>query len=361
MKTYLKKANINFYPKHLFYAPQWIILAVNNVCNLHCKMCDVGTQHTQSNFYDHMVGTQPMNMPKELLFKIIDETKHYFPSTKLGYAFTEPSVYPYLMESLQYASSKNIYTSMTTNGLQLAKQADDLMTSGLNEICISLDGPPQIHNEIRGHKQSFEKAMAGIEKLISLPKRKIKISVFCAITEWNIGSLMEFLTYFKNVPLHQIGFMHTVFNTEKQAAEHNLQFGENYFATASNMQEIKLENYDLEKLHTEIQAIKQANFLFPIHFQPRLNTKQELENYYLSPEVKIGKKCLDVFQHLMIKSDGSVIPAHSRCYAINAGNIYTESLKEIWNSKNVSKLRKDISDAGGLFPACTRCCSGFAN
>jgi MoaA/NifB/PqqE/SkfB family radical SAM enzyme len=361
MLEILKKANINLYPQHLFYAPQWVILAVNNVCNLHCKMCDVGTKNTNSNFYDHMVGTHPLNMPRELIFKIIDELQLYYPTTKLGYAFTEPSVYPFLLESLHYAESKNIYTSMTTNGLQLAKQADELIESGLNEICISLDGPPAIHNEIRGHKQSFEKAVAGIEKLFSNEKCKMKISVFCAITEWNIGYLTEFLSYFKKYPLHQIGFMHTVFNTDEQAEMHNQKFGNSYFATASNMQEIRLENYDLEKLNAEIQSIQKINYSFPIAFQPRLNSLVALENYYRHPETKIGKKCMDVFQHLMIKSDGSVIPAHSRCYAVDAGNIYKESIQTIWNSKAVQKLRSDLSNAGGLFPACTRCCSGFSN
>ncbi len=99
MLSYFKKANMLAYPKHLFYAPQWIILGVNNVCNLHCKMCDVGTKNTQSNFYDHMVGTHPINMPKELIYKIIDQVHQYYPTAKLGYAFTEPSVYPFLIES----------------------------------------------------------------------------------------------------------------------------------------------------------------------------------------------------------------------------------------------------------------------
>ena len=61
----------------------------------------------------------------------------------------------------------------------------------------------------------------------------------------------------------------------------------------------------------------------------------------------------------MIKSDGSVIPAHGRCYNITLGNLYENSIKEIWNSKTLNKLRLDLKKAGGLFPACSRCCSSF--
>ncbi len=361
LQQVIKKANIKFNPQHLYFSPSWIILGVNNVCNLHCKMCDVGTKNSHSNFYDHMVGTQPLNMPKDLIFKIIEDVALHFPKTKLGYAFTEPSVYPHLMESLCHASAKGIFTSMTTNALQLSKQADDLIASGLNELCISLDGPPLIHNKIRGSKNSFEKAIEGIEKLYTNKSNKIKISIFCAITEWNIGSLVEFLQHFKNYPLAQIGFMHTVFNTEQQAQIHNQKYGETYFATSSNMAEINLENYNLKQLESEIKSIKQAQFNFPIRFQPNLNSLNELNDYYHQAEKKFGTRCMDVFQHMMIKSDGSVIPAHTRCYNVAAGNVYKDSLKTIWNAPAVAQLRKDISAAGGLFPSCTRCCSGFSN
>jgi MoaA/NifB/PqqE/SkfB family radical SAM enzyme len=360
IKKFLKRANMMAYPQHLFYAPQWIILGVNNVCNLHCKMCDVGTKNTQSNFYDHMVGAHPINMPKELIFKIIDEVYANWPTTKLGYAFTEPSVYPFLIESLRYANEKKIFTSITTNALQLAKQADDLIEAGLNELCISLDGPPEIHNVIRGNKQSFEKALAGIEKIFSNKNNRTKVSVFCAITEWNIGHLMPFLEYLKSYPLHQVGFMHTVFNTEEQANEHNKIFGNSYFATSSNIDELNFNAYNLPLLHEEITAIKKTEFKFPIRFQPEINSLAQLQSYYHHPEIKFGKLCTDAFNHLMVKSDGSVIPTHSRCYNIKAGNLHQHSLKEIWNAELVQNLRKDLLKAGGLFPSCTRCCSAYA-
>jgi MoaA/NifB/PqqE/SkfB family radical SAM enzyme len=356
----LKKINRIVYPQHLFYAPQWIILGVNNVCNLHCKMCDVGTKNTHSNFYDHMVGTHPINMPKELIYKIIDEVNTYFPTAKLGYAFTEPSVYPFLIDSLKFANSKNIFTSMTTNALQLSKQADDLIEAGLNELCISLDGPPEIHNAIRGNKQSFEKAIAGIEKIFNNKGNQIKVSVFCAITEWNIGYLQDFLGHLEHFPLSSVGFMHTVFNTQEQANEHNLQYGNTYFATHSNIDEINFSAYNLPLLFEEIKAIKNKSYQFSVKFQPEIESLSQLKNYYHYPHIKFGKLCTDAFNHLMIKSDGSVIPAHSRCYNINAGNIYKQSLKEIWNTKVLQTLRKDLLKAGGLFPSCTRCCSAYA-
>ena len=61
----------------------------------------------------------------------------------------------------------------------------------------------------------------------------------------------------------------------------------------------------------------------------------------------------------MIKSDGTAIPAHGRCYNLTVGNIYEENLTTIWNSPVLGAFRKDLMKAGGLLPACSRCCSAF--
>ena len=216
----LKSINKRFYPQKLFYGPEWIVLGVNNVCNLHCKMCDVGIEYTASNFYQNLMGTSPLNMPIELIKKIFDETAKHFPKTKIGYAFTEPLIYPHLIESLHYAKEKILYTSITTNALTLKQKAKDLCDAGLNDIFISLDGPEEIHNEIRGNKNSFQKAIEGIEELLK-QKNVPDISIFCVITEWNIGHLKEFVDYFIKFPIKQLGFMHTNFTPDFIVQNHN--------------------------------------------------------------------------------------------------------------------------------------------
>ncbi|WP_433991508.1 hypothetical protein U8527_03300 [Kordia algicida OT-1] len=84
-----KKINKKVLPSKYLFPPEWIILGVNNVCNLHCKMCDVGTKSLDTNFAQNLVGTHPINMPLPLIEKIIDQMAEYYPISKLGYAFTE--------------------------------------------------------------------------------------------------------------------------------------------------------------------------------------------------------------------------------------------------------------------------------
>jgi len=356
--TLLKNINKKYFPKNYFFDPEWIVLGVNNVCNLHCKMCDVGTQNTETVFAQNLIGTHPLNMPLPLLESIIDQVAKYYPTTRLGYAFTEPLVYPHLEESLFYAKKKGIKTSITTNALTLKHKAKRIIDGGLDELYISLDGPQDIHNEIRGHKKSFQKAVEGIEEVLNLNPSQ-KISIFCVITAWNIAYLKEFLEFFTDYPLVQIGFMHTNFTPTHIAESHNALWANIYPATASNVEEVNIDNFDLETLWNEIQEIKAKKYDFNVSFSPEIISKEKLYEFYHQPEKKIGKLCNDVFSNIMIKSDGNVIPAHGRCYNLTLGNIYNESLKEIWNSKVLNKFRLDLIANGGLLPACSRCCSAF--
>ncbi|MBI4249775.1 MAG: radical SAM protein [Elusimicrobia bacterium] len=197
---------MRFFPDSFPYAPDWVVLGVNNACNLRCKMCDVGAGYKASNFYHNMTGAKPLNMPRELIFKIIDETARYFPKAKLGYGFTEPLLYPHLVESIRYAKQKRLTTALTTNAFGLERLAVDLALAGLDEVSVSLDGPPEIHNAIRGHARSFAGAFEGIKKIFKIKGPAPEVSIFCAVTEWNIGHLVRFAELFKSFPLRRLGF-----------------------------------------------------------------------------------------------------------------------------------------------------------
>lgn len=358
IKSGLKGLNKRFLPQHLFYEPQWLVLGVNNICNLHCKMCDVGTNNLETNFAENLVGTRPLHMPLELFQLIVDQSVKFFPNIKLGYAFTEPLVYKYLGESLKYAFENKMYTSITTNGLNLRQKAEDINAFRVSDLFLSLDGPQDIHNEIRGHKSSFQRAIEGIEELIKL-NSKTKISIYCVITEWNIGYLKQFADFFSKYPLERLGFMHTNFTPKHIADSHNRLFNDKYPATHSNVEEVNIDNMDLKLLWEEIKSIKNKKYHFPVIFSPEITNEEQLNTFYKKPEILIGKKCEDVFSNIMIKSDGSVIPSHGRCYNLKIGNLYETNLKEIWNAPTLSRFRQDLNKTGGLMPACSRCCSAF--
>jgi Fe-coproporphyrin III synthase len=354
----LRRLNAKYWPTHVFQGPKWLVLGVNNACNLHCKMCDVGTQYEESNFFKNLVGSKPVHMPLELFRNIVDQAARFYPNTKIGYAFTEPLIYSHLEASLRYVKSKNLFTAITTNGLGLKKWAPVMHEVGLDEINISLDGPATVHNFIRGNEASFSKAVEGIEALRAL-KGKAAINVYCVITEWNADLLTDFLNELKPYAITKVGFMHSNFTPQHIADLHNAEFGATYPATPSNVSDTNNSAIDIKKLTETIREVRENKWSFPVHFFPDIPSSEALERYYRQPEVFIGKRCLDIFSTIMIKSNGDVIPAHGRCFNLTVGNLYKQNLPEIWNSAIIVKFRKTVTSHGGLLPACSRCCSSF--
>ena len=322
-------------------------------------MCDVGTGSSGTNFSQNIAGTKPRHMPLELFKDIVVSATRFFPGAKLGYAFTEPLIYKYLEESLEFSSRHKRHTAITTNGFQLRKKASSIIQSKVKEIFISLDGPEKIHNHIRGRKDAFSKAIDGLETLFTYG-RPPGISIFCVITRWNTGYLKKFADFFNPYPIRQLGFLHTNFTTRQVANIHNRYFGEKYHTTHSNIEQTSIPKMDLETLWEDIRMVNNTNYPFRVSFSPELKSKAALNQFYFRPEELIGKSCKDVFSNIMIKSNGSVIPAHGRCYNLEVGNLYNSSLKKIWNSTVFGQLRTDLGRAGGLFPGCSRCCSAFS-
>ena len=350
------------YPRRLFYGPDWIVLGVNNACNLHCKMCDVGVSFEGSNFYRNLTGSDPLNMPLDLVRQVVDQAAAAWPNVSIGFAFTEPLAYPPVVEAVRLASEKGLRTSLTTNGLTLSRHAQGLVGAGLRHLMVSLDGPPAIHNAIRGHKSSFEKAIAGIQMYLDEAKgaaRPTGVSIFCTITQWNIGHLESFLDLLRPLRLEQVGLMHTSFVTEATAQQHNQTFGGGYPATASNMSEIDLGAMDLDRLWTEIVSIESRSWPWPLSMSPRVASRPALETFYRSPSVFVGKRCNDTFSKMLIQSNGDVLPAAGRCFNVKIGNLRESSLSEIWNGNALGGFRKTLVDAGGLLPACSRCCAAY--
>ena len=58
------------------FAPEWLVLCINNFCNLKCRMCDVGIGERASVFYANMIGDDPGNMSLDLLKQHIFECRN---------------------------------------------------------------------------------------------------------------------------------------------------------------------------------------------------------------------------------------------------------------------------------------------
>jgi MoaA/NifB/PqqE/SkfB family radical SAM enzyme len=81
-----------------------------------------------------------------------------------------------------------------TNGLLLRKKAQELLDSGVNFVCISLDGVNEVNDKIRGVPRYYEKVIEGIEELQRIDTQKrIKINIGTTLLSQNIHQVPELI------------------------------------------------------------------------------------------------------------------------------------------------------------------------
>jgi Fe-coproporphyrin III synthase len=90
----------------------------------------------------------------------------------LGYravAFSggEPLIYPGLADALRRATALGLKTGVTTNGTLLDPPRLEALHDLVTVLAVSLDGPPHLHNEIRGSSSAFQRLSDGVANLRS--------------------------------------------------------------------------------------------------------------------------------------------------------------------------------------------------
>jgi len=95
-----------------------------------------------------------------------------------------------LPEVLRYARQRGLKTGIATNGFLLDQAAAEwIKEAQVQSVQISLDGPPETHNRIRGNSQSFERAVRAVELLTRL--KVPLVSVATTVTTENIHEIDE--------------------------------------------------------------------------------------------------------------------------------------------------------------------------
>lgn len=101
--------------------------------------------------------------------RILDQVKEDFDIRRILLCITggEPLLRKDFFEILGYAHRLGYRWGMTSNATLITKEvAHELAESGMRTISVSIDGLPDTHDELRGMKGGYERAMQGLQNLI---------------------------------------------------------------------------------------------------------------------------------------------------------------------------------------------------
>jgi MoaA/NifB/PqqE/SkfB family radical SAM enzyme len=170
----------------------WLLsLRITHRCNHRCTIC----AQWGKNGYNAREDTPKVTgeVPVEIYKKVIDEVA----SKKVHVYITggEPFLYEPLVPLVNYMKQKGLTVQIVTNGVGLEKNAETIVDNGWDMICVSFDGPREVHDKCRGTTGALDTAIRGIMEIQKNKKEKKTnkpgIFVLTTISKNNESTLFE--------------------------------------------------------------------------------------------------------------------------------------------------------------------------
>lgn len=187
-----------------------VTLEVAFRCNVRCVFC--------SRWDD----------PNDLELSVIREIADDMREMKADYVSLtggDPFVRKDIREIIDIFVDRGVPIHINTNGVLLRRYADFLLerSRSIVGITVSIDSAdPHTHDEIRGVTGTFDKAIAGIERI----RNGIPVSIACTLNQRNLGEIEQFDRFCKEKgydyrfqPLHEDGSNQLTPNQDGVAVE----------------------------------------------------------------------------------------------------------------------------------------------
>ncbi|MCP3951973.1 MAG: radical SAM protein [Desulfobacterales bacterium] len=310
-------------------------------CNLRCIHCWIKPEHVADSRAYHQVNRDniSVNLMETVVAQAVDLGLVNIKLTG-GEPFVCPEIFDYLDCFSKYGLSFTIETNAT---LLTTAKIKKLKAYNIRLLSTSLDGSgPRVHDRIRGVPGSFERTATAITALV---QHQIFPQVIFCLQRANAHDLEATIQVARKLGI-------------KSFEINPLALSGNLVASDSDCQALALEQ--LLDLNRRVETI------FPEKF-PDIRV-----NLYIPPALKgirslatTNLKACAIFNicGILANGDVSLCGIASTRKELVAGNVKTQSLKEIWEKAEIfQRIRKKIP--GGLEGVCSRClfrhhCLGF--
>jgi len=360
-----------------------------NFCNLSCPECPAGMKKLTR----HEGLMQP-----ETFQSIISQMLPHLSYLTL-YFQGEPYLNRHFLNFIAFARSKKIFVATATNGHFLDEATvRQTITSGLNQLIISLDGADQESYQAYRMGGDFAKVVAGIRLLVIEKKRmksdKPEIILQCLLLKSNEHKLAEIKKLGKDLGVNKITFKTAQFNDYSQG---NPLMPENpkltrYIRISGKSEETQNPKFKIQKSKVKNQKskVKSQNpkvkiqnskfkiqtcksnlktekvFHFPIFkfADSQIKTPPVNQNTKSAATYSIKNRqpnsCFRMWSSCVITWDGNVVPC---CFDKDAkyvaGNMNKQNFNEIWRGHFLQEFRKNISQDRKSIDICTNCSQSF--
>jgi MoaA/NifB/PqqE/SkfB family radical SAM enzyme len=328
-----------------------VTLELTYRCNWKCDFCFL-----KNNVLNRRVD----ELTYDEILDIIDQVAHHH----MGFYITggEPFVRRDCIDIVRAIKQRGLKVGVNTNSHILDEaKIDELKEIGLDYLISSVHGPEEVHNQVTGVR-SYHKAMANLVYWKSNNGKngkrcRTKILINYVITPDTAGHMNDLVHIAHEAKVDALTFQHETFLTRKDRLRHDALW-QDLFGKPNDVELSFLDfdpaKYDVVELTERIASAKALarRLGVPTFFKPDLRG-EGLTNWYGDDFYHDGR-CSYLYTDARINPRGDVITCQFIPKVV--GNIREEKLMDIMNNAAFVEQRKKIQEAGGLFPACARCC-----
>jgi AdoMet-dependent heme synthase len=296
-------------------------------CNLRCRHCYQEGQSDQELSFAEILGTID-----EIAEMITTWSDSYGLSFSPSFTVTggEPFLRGDLFEILEAMRQKGFDLFLLSNGILIDREkAEGLAQLGVKGVQISLEGPEDVHESIRG-RGSFSASIRGIGYLVTAG---IQVTLNMTLSKLNAGFISPMADLTKALGVKRLGFSRLVPSGRGTALWDQVLSGE-----------------EVRDLYRQIfpGGIEGLQIVTGDPIASQLNAPEVEED--LGPVPKAG--CAAGFSGLTLLPDGTVLPC--RRLPVPIGNVKKDSLRELWISSPVLEDLRNKKKYPGKCGQCKR-------
>ena len=257
----------------------------------------------------------------------------------------EPLMNPELPELCAMLRAEGIRLTLLTTGLLLGKNADQVVAS-FDDVIVSLDGPPPVHDAIRRVAGAFALLRSGVEALRER-RANFHISARTVVQKANHANLRETARAARSLKVDAISFLAADLTSSA--------FNRPLVWPVARQEEVGLSATELYVLEAEIELlIKESSQDWEADFLSEAPEKLRGIARHFSAQLGLSKSespvCNAPWVSAVVETDGTVRPCF---FHQPIGNLHEQSLENVINSKAALDFRKELDIPNNTI--CNRC------
>jgi len=307
-----------------------LILNPHSRCNCRCTMCDIWKT------------TKAQEISVEDLKRQLESIKRLHVQWVV-FSGGEALMHSDLWSLIDLLRERQIRITLLSSGLLLGRHAASLVKS-VDDVIVSLDGPPAIHNSIRGVPGGFEIMAAGIASILE-GDPNFRISARCTVQRSNFRYLCDTVDAARALHLNSISFL--------AADVDSTAFARSDGWSIEKKATVGLDPAEIAGLESEIEALISRGVCghFVCESPAKLRRIARHFRAVLNEIPGVAPVCNAPWNSAVVEADGAVRPCffHGPIGNLNSG----KPLDQILNGPEAVAFRQSLDVATNA--VCQKC------